>query len=64
MMRKLHSQGLTSIRIPGAPINQYRVLQEIKRRGMLTMRVNLLLQARDIANASLLPSKAVTTPPE
>ncbi|MDA2934036.1 amidohydrolase [Acidobacteria bacterium AH-259-D05] len=44
--QKLHAVGLTSIRHPGAPIDQYQLLQEIKRRGQLTMRVNFLLRMR------------------
>jgi predicted amidohydrolase YtcJ len=42
--RKLNAVGLTSIRYPGAPVEQYRLLQEMKRRGMLTLRVNQLMR--------------------
>src|SRR5256714_11354642 len=42
--RKLNAAGLTSIRHPGAPVEQYRLLQEMRRRGVLTMRVNQLLR--------------------
>jgi len=42
--RKLNAAGLTSIRYPGAPVEQYRLLQEMRRRGMLTIRVNQLLR--------------------
>lgn len=41
--RKLHAVGLTSIRHPGGPIEQYRLLQEMKHRGLLTMRVNFVV---------------------
>lgn len=41
--RKLNAAGLTSVRHPGAPIEQYRLLQEMERRGLLTMRVNFLV---------------------
>ncbi len=41
---KLLAAGLTSIRIPGTSIEQYRTLQEVQRRGLLKMRVNLLLR--------------------
>jgi predicted amidohydrolase YtcJ len=41
---KLNASGLTSIRIPGGSVEQYRLLQEMKRRGVLTMRVNHLLR--------------------
>jgi len=48
--QKLHAAGLTSIRYPGAPIDQYRLLQEIKQRGQLTMRVNFLMRLRSVKN--------------
>src|SRR5204863_5847765 len=51
--RKLNAAGLTSIRYPGASVEQYRLLQDMKRRGMLTLRVNQLLRfvAADSAQA-------------
>jgi len=50
--RKLNAVGLTSIRYPGASVEQYRLLQEMKRRGTLTMRVNQLMRfAADSAAA-------------
>jgi hypothetical protein len=42
--RKLNAAGLTSIRYPGASIEQYRLLQEMQRRGLLTIRVNQLMR--------------------
>ena len=42
---KLHAAGLTSIRQPGISLEQYRMLQEMKRRGLLAMRVTALLSA-------------------
>ena len=42
--RKLNAAGLTSIRYPGASIEQYRLLQEMHRRGLLTMRVTQLMR--------------------
>jgi len=42
--KKLNAAGLTSIRYPGASIEQYRLLQEMQRRGLLTIRVNQLLR--------------------
>jgi predicted amidohydrolase YtcJ len=42
--RKLNAAGLTSIRYPGAPIEQYRLLQEMRGRGLLTMRISQLLR--------------------
>jgi predicted amidohydrolase YtcJ len=42
--RKLNAAGLTSIRYPGAPVEQYRLLEEMKRRGRLTIRVSQLLR--------------------
>ena len=43
--RKLNAAGLTSVRHPGISLDQYRLLQEMKRRGVLTMRLNVLLSA-------------------
>jgi predicted amidohydrolase YtcJ len=42
--RKLNAAGLTSIRYPGASIEQYRLLEEMKRRGLLTIRVSQLMR--------------------
>jgi predicted amidohydrolase YtcJ len=42
--RKLNAAGLTSIRYPGASVQQYRLLQEMERRGALTIRVSQLLR--------------------
>ena len=44
--QKLHAVGLTSIRHPGGLIAQYRLLEEMKNRGLLTMRVNFLMRIR------------------
>jgi predicted amidohydrolase YtcJ len=41
---KLHAAGLTSVRLAGVSIEDYRALQEMQRRGMLSMRVNVLLR--------------------
>ena len=48
--KRLNAAGLTTVRHPGAPITQYRLLQEMERRGVLTMHVNFLVamfEARD-----------------
>ena len=42
--RKLNAAGLTSIRYPGASVEQYRVLQEMRSKGLLSIRVNQLLR--------------------
>ena len=42
--KKLNAAGLTSIRYPGASVEQYRVLQEMEKKGLLTIRVNQLLR--------------------
>jgi predicted amidohydrolase YtcJ len=42
--RKLNAAGLTSIRYPGASIEQYRLLQEMERRKLLTIRVTQLMR--------------------
>ena len=42
--KTLNAAGLTSIRYPGASIEQYRLLEEMKRRGLLTIRVSQLMR--------------------
>ena len=42
--KKLNAAGLTSIRYPGASVEQYRILQEMEKKGLLTIRVNQLLR--------------------
>ncbi|MBS1819943.1 MAG: amidohydrolase [Acidobacteria bacterium] len=44
--KKLNASGLTSIRYPGAPAAQYRILQQLQKEGKLTMRVNQLMRAQ------------------
>lgn len=41
--QKLHSAGLTSVRHPGVTADDVALLAEMKRRGLLTMRVSVLL---------------------
>jgi len=45
--RKLNAAGLTSIRYPGASAEQYRILQQMAKKGTLTIRVNQLMRAFD-----------------
>lgn len=46
--QKLHAVGLTAVRHPGGSIDQYRIREELLKRGQLTMRVTQLLSvARD-----------------
>ena len=42
--KKLNEAGLTSIRHPGISIADYRMLQEMQKRGQLTIRINALLR--------------------
>lgn len=51
--QKLHAAGLTTVRHPGISIEDYRVLQEMQRRGLLTMRVHALLRPGGNAAAQL-----------
>ena len=44
----LHAAGLTSIRHPSGSIEEYRLLQEMQRRGELTMRITHLMRLRDV----------------
>jgi len=45
---RLHAAGLTSVRHPGVAAGDVALLEELRRRGLLTMRVNVLL-AREAA---------------
>jgi predicted amidohydrolase YtcJ len=49
--RILNAAGLTSVRHPGGPVEQYRLLQEMERRGALTMRVNFLVRLGGVQKA-------------
>jgi predicted amidohydrolase YtcJ len=50
--KKLNASGLTSIRYPGASLEQYRILQEMGKKGLLTIRVNQLMRAFDATDAA------------
>ena len=41
--KRLNEAGLTTVRHPGVSITEYRMLQEIQKRGQLTMRLNVLM---------------------
>ena len=55
-MRLLNSVGLTSVRIPGSfqfggdIVSPYRMFQELKAKGQLTMRVNYLMRIFDFSS--------------
>jgi predicted amidohydrolase YtcJ len=42
--QKLNEAGLTGIRHPGISIAEYRMLQDMQKRGLLTIRINALLR--------------------
>ena len=50
--RKMNEAGLTSVRHPGISLAQYEMLKEMKKRGLLTVRVNALLSAPPDATAT------------
>lgn len=52
---KLHAAGLTTVRHPGISVADYRMLQEMQKRGVLTMRVNALLSTAVNIDASAPP---------
>jgi predicted amidohydrolase YtcJ len=58
--RTLNAAGLTSVRHPGAPVEQYRLLKEMERRGLLTMRVNFLIRLNGVKDAAAV-QKAVAS---
>lgn len=47
---KLNAAGLTSIRIPGGSVAQYRLVKELRDRGELTIRVNYLFRLTDASS--------------
>jgi predicted amidohydrolase YtcJ len=63
--RRLNEAGLTSIRYPGTSVEVWRMLREMKRRGVLTMRVNVLFRvgnspagvAADLARLGVRPDE-------
>ncbi|MFN8061980.1 MAG: amidohydrolase [Vicinamibacterales bacterium] len=42
--RTLNEAGLTSVRHPGTSVAQYRLIRELRKRGLLTMRANVLMR--------------------
>lgn len=48
---RLHAVGLTSVRLPGISVDDYRLLEELRRAGTLTMHVNALLRPGGNAQA-------------
>ena len=57
--KKLNEAGLTGIRHPGISISEYRMLQEMERRGLLTIRINALLRPA-VGAAGVDPSLAAS----
>jgi predicted amidohydrolase YtcJ len=49
--RTLNAAGLTTVRHPGISFDEYRLLQEMQHRGVLTMRINALLRPGGDADA-------------
>lgn len=47
----LHAAGLTSVRLPGIQVSDYRLLEELRASGRLTMHVNALLRPGGTAQA-------------
>jgi predicted amidohydrolase YtcJ len=57
---KLHAAGLTAVRHPGGSIEDYRMRQEMAKRGLLTMRVTQLLGVDRAGEPSAI-EKAITS---
>jgi predicted amidohydrolase YtcJ len=53
--QKLHASGLTTVRHPGGSIEQYRLLQEIRKRGRLDMRVVFLFRPAALERSVVRP---------
>ena len=58
----LNSRGLTSIRYPGGPPEQYRAIERLRDEGRLTLRVNYVLRAPRGAGAPPLADALATWP--
>ncbi|MCY3599964.1 MAG: amidohydrolase [Gemmatimonadetes bacterium] len=58
----LNSRGLTSIRYPGGPPEQYRAIERLRDQGRLTVRVNYVLRAPRGAGAPPLADALATWP--
>lgn len=58
----LNSRGLTSIRYPGGPPEQYRAIEQLRDQGRLTLRVNYVLRAPRGVNAQPLADALATWP--
>ena len=58
----LNSRGLTSIRYPGGPPEQYRAIERLRDQGRLTLRVNYVLRAPRGAGAQPLDDALATWP--
>ena len=53
--KRLNEAGLTTVRHPGISIDEYRMLQELQKRGQLTMRVNVLMSGALTNDATASP---------
>ena len=53
--KRLNAVGLTTVRHPGVSIADYRMLQEIQKRGELTLRLNVLMSNALSLNATAPP---------
>lgn len=49
----LHAAGITTVRHPGIAVDDYRLIEEMRTRGVLTMRVNALLRGSGDGTAFL-----------
>ena len=58
----LNARGLTSIRYPGGPPEQYRAIQRLRDEGRLTLRVNYVLRAPRGAGAQPLDEALAAWP--
>jgi predicted amidohydrolase YtcJ len=54
---KLHAAGLTTVRHPGGSIDQYRLIQEIRKRGQLDMRVVFLFRPAGLDQPDIRPDE-------
>ncbi|MGB4072743.1 amidohydrolase [Pseudomonas sp.] len=56
--KRLNAYGITSIRIPGISVADYRAIQQLRAQGQATVRYSILLRSDELATfkAAILPS--------
>jgi len=62
--RRLNEAGLTSIRYPGTSVEMWHMLREMERRGVLTMRTNVLFRPGNSPDDALAQLERIPVKPD